>query len=309
MDYYIISLLTVTNNYKFMKQKNYFSIVRATLLALLVTFGFQRLNAQVSYDANVETYTFDDKGYNASVVRNGDLLISVGGTEMKSSYTGQYRFEARSTSWSANLVDQPGLHPTSGAREFAILGLHSGDKIKIEYQRKNDNDDYIKLKSADFLSKSVNNAPETETYQEEVIGDDGSVSSVTNTRVKILPVDYDMHGYEEYFCVANGSLIVNVHKHTSINKITIWSWNYADYEIVPVNNGQGTAITWTKPGTGVWVGPENNQTWIPAETVSGTSYGYTFRFTSSGLHVDKHAAVPFMTMQFGSDDYKTIVSN
>ena len=263
-----------------MEQKNYFSIVRATLLALLVTFGFQRLNAQVSYDANVETYDFTGYGYNASITRgDGDVLQKIAGTEIKSQYTGEYRFVIPCNNGNNWYVGVYGSGLASyRTRDFTILNLHSGDKVKIEYQRENDNTDpFIKLQSADFLAKSVNNAPETETYQEEVIGDDGSVSYVTNTRVKTLPVDYEIHGYEEYFCVANGSLIVNVYQHTSIKKITIWSWNYADYEIVPVSSTYGN--------------------------------GNTFRFTSAGLHVDKHAAVPFMTMQFGSDDYKTIVSN
>ena len=76
---------------------------------------------------------------------------------------------------------------------------------------------------------------------------------------------------EKYFCVGDGTVSINCASGTYIQKIEITSWKKAKYEITS-NNGT-----------------------------------YKFEFTEAGVLTDKHAAVPFMTMQFGSDNNLTYV--
>ena len=76
---------------------------------------------------------------------------------------------------------------------------------------------------------------------------------------------------EKYFCVGDGTVSINCASGTYIQKIEITSWKKAKYEITS-NNGT-----------------------------------YKFEFTEAGVLTDKHAAVPFMTMQFGNDNNLTYV--
>ena len=76
---------------------------------------------------------------------------------------------------------------------------------------------------------------------------------------------------EKYFCVGDGTVSINSASGTYIQKIEITSWKKAKYEITS-NNGT-----------------------------------YKFEFTEAGVLTDKHAAVPFMTMQFGNDNNLTYV--
>jgi hypothetical protein len=89
--------------------------------------------------------------------------------------------------------------------------------------------------------------------------------------IVLLDGNHGITRNEKYFCVGDGTVSINCASGTYIQKIEITSWKKAKYEITS-NNGT-----------------------------------YKFEFTEAGVLTDKHAAVPFMTMQFGSDNNLTYV--
>ncbi len=89
--------------------------------------------------------------------------------------------------------------------------------------------------------------------------------------IVLLDENHGITRNEKYFCVGDGTVSINCASGTYIQKIEITSWKKAKYEIT---NNDGT---------------------------------YKFEFTEAGVLTDKHAAVPFMTMQFGSDNNLTYV--
>ena len=91
--------------------------------------------------------------------------------------------------------------------------------------------------------------------------------------IVLLDGNHGITRNEKYFCVGDGTVSINCASGTYIQKIEITSWKKAKYEITS-NNGT-----------------------------------YKFEFTEAGVLTDKHAAVPFMTMQFGSDDNLTYVAH
>ena len=89
--------------------------------------------------------------------------------------------------------------------------------------------------------------------------------------IVLLDENHGITRNEKYFCVGDGTVSINCASGTYIQKIEITSWKKAKYEITS-NNGT-----------------------------------YKFEFTEAGVLTDKHAAVPFMTMQFGNDNNLTYV--
>ena len=89
--------------------------------------------------------------------------------------------------------------------------------------------------------------------------------------IVLLDENHSITRNEKYFCVGDGTVSINCASGTYIQKIEITSWKKAKYEITS-NNGT-----------------------------------YKFEFTEAGVLTDKHAAVPFMTMQFGNDNNLTYV--
>lgn len=89
--------------------------------------------------------------------------------------------------------------------------------------------------------------------------------------IVLLDGNHGITRSEKYFCVGDGTVSINCASGTYIQKIEITSWKKAKYEIT---SNDGT---------------------------------YKFEFTEAGVLTDKHAAVPFMTMQFGSDNNLTYI--
>jgi hypothetical protein len=258
-----------------------------TLLICLSSFLGQAMAQPAGPGANYqgsftrEVYNFLGLGNNATInttPQNGETCIKSIGTSgnLASDYTWDFRFVADtpiSDNWTYDNGSFGGLKYTGSERNkhIKIRKLKAGDRLYIEAA-----------------------ADQGKTGVQFVLGNNelalvggytDGVPYPVNTVVDGVQVPTPLENWhnvtrnEVYYVLKDCDLNLNFPQGSNarLQKVVIDSWHEAEYvvEDVTVDN---------KPGE-------------------------RFRFTSAGVLRDKRPAVPFLTVQFGSDNYKTYIKH
>ncbi len=258
-----------------------------TLLICLSSFLGQAMAQPEGPGANYqgsftrEVYNFLGLGNNATInttTQNGETCIKSIGTSgnLASDYTWDFRFVADTPiadNWTYDNGGFGGLKYTGSERNkhIKIRKLKAGDRLYIEAA-----------------------ADQGKTGVQFVLGNkelalvggytDG-VPYPVNTVVDGVQVPTPLENWhnvtrnEVYYVLKDCDLNLNFPQGSNarLQKVVIDSWHEAQYKVEDV-------------------------------TVNGMP-GEKFSFTSAGVLRDKHPAVPFLTVQFGSDNYKTYIKH
>ena len=246
MDYYIIRLLTVTNNYKFMKQKNYFSIMRATLLVLLgMLLVPSSLRAAITYTQKSNDF-FSPAYFNNGSMQFGENFyganFSNGIMLTKGTYT-DWTHTNRSTSYTSIAIErynwsfkkgdnnsstnkQAGLQ-TSNNGKLAITGLRAGDYVRIEWA------DYD-VEGATGVIKYYKHDSNVHCVQ----GNSGDIYDKS---------DYTITSGQDIYITSDGDLMIQGYNPVTITYIYIYRIPTAEYKYEPVGNNT-TKFEFTKDG-------------------------------------------------------------
>ena len=244
--------------------------------------SFTREDYSFMYLGGTEISTIDSNGstYLRSIGNSGNYA---------SDYSWEWRFKIDNptTAWTQDNNNFGGLKNTSGqTQHFRICNLKAGDRLYIEAAANNGSTKGVFFNLGDnpkdvalVAGVDGNGVPYPVSTTQTVTITDGEGNTYTEQVTVPTPLEqwHKVTRNETYYVLRDCEVILNVDggDNTRIQRIVIDSWHEAEYvvEDVTVDN---------KPGE-------------------------RFRFTSAGVLRDKRPAVPFLTVQFGSDDKKTYV--
>ena len=261
-------------------------------IMIMMTLAPQGAKSQ-SYEPKLdETYSFTDANWQGAIrIINSDLsggfdcVRSIAGHtgDYSSWYEWQYRFAPEGITEDNNTsawIAEDGLKNKSGVdKDFRIRYLHTGDILYIEPAADAQSTAAITFKTTNVVIAVWNSTenkylPQTETQTITNVDEDGN--EYTETIEVVVPIEANHHvtRWERYICISDGDAVLNVsgYDNCRIQKVDITTYREAKYKVESVSDG-----------------------------------GYKYSFTDFGVLIDKHPAIPFLTMQFGNDNNLTYV--
>ena len=240
-----------------------------------------------------EDYSFLGLGNNATIttINQDDVtcIKSIGSSgNLASWYNWKFRFRLGEdpSNWTYDNGGFGGLKNSSNStKHFYIRHLKAGDRLYLEVASDNGSSKGVFFNVGNTNTVALcagtdgNGVPYPVSTTQTVTTTDGDGNTYTEEVTTPTPIEqwHRVTRSENYYILKDCDVTLNVDADANvrIQRVIIDSWKAAEYQVDDI-------------------------------TVDGKK-GERFHFTSDGVLKDKRPAVPFLTVQFGSEDYKTYV--
>lgn len=241
-----------------------------------------------------EDYSFLNLGNNPTIRTIDDngvtCLRDIGSSgNLASWYNWGFRFRLGEdlSNWTYDNSSFGGFKNSSNStKHFYIRNLKAGDRLYIEAAADNGSPQGVFFNVGNnnttvalCAGTDANGVPYPASTTQTVTTTDGDGNTYTEEVTTPTPIEqwHRVTRNENYYILKDCDVTLNVDAgaNVRIQRVIIDSWKAAEYQVDDI-------------------------------TVDGKK-GERFHFTSDGVLKDKRPAVPFLTVQFGSEDYKTYV--